>query len=233
MKRILCIIPARGGSKGIPGKNLKKIDGKTLIEYAWASTHHSVNDLTVVLSSDDDAILKHAEDIGLETVRRPLELATDEAPVVAAVRHCLYVMEQRKEVTFDLIVLLQPTSPIRTSKDLDKVIALLDKGDVEGVISVVPSNEVHPARMYRLEDNKLLPLIEKQEGARRQEIAPVYYRNGCYYAVRRTAFLEQNTLMPEKKYAYIMPSALLCNIDEPVDLIIAEALIKAWKNNTI
>ncbi len=231
--KVLFIIPARGGSKGIPGKNLKRIAGKTLIEHAYDCAKAATHPLTTVLSSDDARILEHGETLGMELVVRPEHLASDRAKVTDAILHCLYEMENRKKCRYEIVILLQATSPIRSGKDLDTVIGLFEDDAVENVISVVCSNEMHPARMYRLEEEKLVPLEAKYESANRQEINPVYYRNGCFYAVRRKVLVEQKTLMSKNKTPYIMPWSQLCNIDEPVDLIVAEALMKAWKEGKI
>ena len=232
-KKVLAIIPARGGSKGIPGKNLKKIEGRSLIEHAFDCAREAKSPLTVVLSTDDAEILQHGRQMGIELVERPAELATDQAKVIDAIKHCLHQMESRKGARYEIVVLLQPTSPIRNGEDLDAVLRLFDRPEVESVISVVSANEVHPARMYEMADNKLVPLDKRYETANRQIIRPVYYRNGCFYAIRRETMLRENTLMPQNKTPYVMPASRLCNIDEPVDLIIAKALVKAWKEGKI
>jgi CMP-N-acetylneuraminic acid synthetase len=160
-------------------------------------------------------------------LKRPAYLAEDNSNVVEAVEH---VIKEYNE-DFDLIVLLQPTSPLRTYSDLDHIVNLIiDKTEIDGVISVVPMNDTHPARMYNLmENNELSPLIDSGESMRRQDLTPVYYRNGCFYAVRTKAFITQKTFMVEKKIAYVMNPDWLVNIDTMRDFKLATLLYEDWK----
>ena len=139
-------------------------------------------------------------------------------------------LEKDGEV-YDILILLQITSPIRTGKNVDDIIEMFEQDpSLSGVISVVPMHDVHPARMYRLDDsNLMLPLNPEWETARRQDIPPVYYRNGCIYAIRTDLLKLNKTLMPEGKKGYVMPVEWLANIDDERDLIITEALIKHLK----
>ncbi len=227
---VLVIIPARGGSKGIPGKNLVKIYGKTLIEYAAQCVKEARNPyLDAVLSSDDEKILNHGKEIGLNVSKRPKKLAEDQSNVVDTVLFTLNEWENKWKKKYDIIILLQPTSPIRTGKDLDKIIDMFGNPDINSVISVVPLNEMHPARMYKINNDKLESFLKEFETLRRQEIPPAYYRNGCFYAIRKNILLKEKTLMPENKTPYIMEAKWLCNIDEPMDLEIAKVKIKLWK----
>ena len=136
---------------------------------------------------------------------------------------------------FDLIILLQPTSPIRTGRDIDQVIEMFENDPaLDGVISVVPMDDMHPARMYNIDEEKrMTPFLTDGETSQRQDLAPVYYRNGCIYAVRKDAFLKEHTLMVKKKKAYVMPLGHLANIDDERDLIIADVLVKLWKENQL
>jgi CMP-N-acetylneuraminic acid synthetase len=229
--RVMVVIPARGGSKGVPKKNIKLLGDKPLIVHAIECAIGSKAVSKIVVSTDSDEIAKIASNFDIEVIKRPLELANDTSNVVTAVEHAYEFLNE----DFDVIVLLQPTSPLRTSKDLDNVIKLLQESPItDGVISVVPMNDVHPARMYNLIDNsKLAPFLEKGETARRQDLNPVYYRNGCFYAVRTKAFFEQKTFMVENKLAYIMNADWLANIDTQRDFKLATLLYQDWKNENI
>ncbi len=228
--RVLVIIPARGGSKGVPQKNIKLLGGKPLIAHAVECALGSKKNIKAVISTDDDAIAKACESYPIEVVKRPVTLAQDDSNVVTAVNYtCEYLKQD-----FDAIVLLQPTAPLRSSSDLDAVIDLLENNEsTDGVISVVPMDDVHPARMYDLgAQGELLPLVENSETLRRQDLKPVYYRNGCFYAVRTKAFLLQQSFMVANKMAYIMNPNWLINIDNQRDFQLATLLYEDWKNET-
>lgn len=229
--KILAFIPARGGSKGVKDKNLKLIAGKPLIKYAVECAQQCSHPLTIVVNSDSDAILSGVgDDKSVVLQKRDACLAEDDTPVTDVLFDAL----QRINETFDLIVLMQPTSPIRSGQDLDSIIAMFIDDRVDGVVSVVPMDDMHPARMYNLsEDAFLIPYEQENEVKRRQKLIPVYYRNGCFYAVRADVFLEQRSLMPENKKAYVMSVNHLANIDSPRDLIVTEALLREWREGRL
>jgi CMP-N,N'-diacetyllegionaminic acid synthase len=229
--RVLAIIPARGGSKGIPGKNIKLLGGKPLIVHAIECAIGSKIVSKIVVSTDSDEIANVAGNYNIEVIKRPSELADDASNVVTAVEHAYKFLNEE----FDVIVLLQPTSPLRVSKDLDNVISLLQQhSHSDGIISVVQMDDVHPARMYNLSDtNNLMPFLDTGETVRRQDLHPVYYRNGCFYAVRTKAFFEQKTFMVKNKIGYIMNPDWLANIDTQRDFKLATLLYEDWKNESI
>lgn len=226
--KVLVIIPARGGSKGVPQKNIKLLGGKPLIAHAIECALGSKKTTKVVVSTDDDAIASVAKQYPIEVVKRPSALAEDDSNVVSAVTYTYDFLNE----DFDVIILLQPTAPLRTSADLDAIIDLLDTNKTtDGVISVVPMDDVHPARMYDLDQaNQLIPLVENGETLRRQDLKPVYYRNGCFYAVRTKAFSAQNSFMVSNKMAYVMNPNWLINIDNQRDFQLATLLYEDWKN---
>lgn len=225
--KILAIIPARGGSKGVPGKNIKLLGDKPLIAHAIECAIGSKRVSKIVVTTDSDEIANVVKNYKVQLVIRPSELAEDNSNVVTAVEHAYQFLGE----AFDVIVLLQPTSPLRTSKDFDNIIALLEENpESDGVISVVPLDDVHPARIYNLYNKKLIPYIKKGETARRQDLNPVFYRNGCFYAVRTKAFFDQKSFMVEQKLAYIMDSNWLANIDTFRDFKLATLLYEDWKN---
>lgn len=229
--KVLAVIPARGGSKGLPGKNIKELAGKPLVSHAIECAMQSEYISKIVLSTDDKNIADIGKQYDIDVLERPDYLADDNSNVVETVEH---VIKQYNE-DFDLIVLLQPTSPLRTYLDLNNIIDLLiDKTDIDGIISVVPMQDLHPARMYNLRENdQLIPLIDTGENIRRQDLKPVYYRNGCFYAIRTKAFLAQKSFMVNKKLAYIMNPDWLVNIDTIRDFKLAELLYEDWKKETL
>ncbi len=231
---ILGLIPARGGSKGVKDKNIRLVDGKPLIQYTIEAALKSTLMNKVVVDTDSERIAEVAYCDNVEVLMRPVELAQDESSIVPVALRVLDYFAQQNE-TFDVIVLLQPTSPIKTGKQIDEAIQLLLADIVtDATISVVSMEGTHPARMYYLnKQNQLIALNQDLETKRRQDLEPVYFRNGCIYAIKTKALLEQKTFMPLNKKAYIMPSNWLADIDDERDLIIAEALVKAWKDGRI
>ncbi|MGL2994913.1 cytidylyltransferase domain-containing protein [Flavobacterium sp. TSSA_36] len=227
--RILAIIPARGGSKGVPGKNTKLLGGKPLIVHASDCAKQSKYEMDIVVSTDSEEIKKCCIDNNIKYVDRPSEFAKDDSSVIPVIHHVLEKMNSN----YDLIVLLQPTSPFRKSEQLDQIITFFKKDiNLEGVISVVPVEDNHPARMYSLNsDFGMKPFLSsKEETVRRQDLNPVYLRNGCFYVVKTESFLAQNTVMPSQKKGYIMDSKYHVNIDNPRDFMLASLIYEEWEN---
>jgi len=227
---VLTIIPARGGSKGVPGKNIRPVHGKPLM--AWTiECALAVRGLErIVVSSDDPAILDVARAYPRIVAReRPAEHARDNSLIAPAVAHILAEDERETGAHYDAILLLQATAPLREAFHVEEALGLLRDG-VNTVISVCAMRDMHPARMYRMQDDReLVSLMPELEQARRQDIAPVYYRNGSIYLVRRDAFDATGSLMAKPAVGYEMEDRYLLNIDEPRDMLIAEPLIAAWK----
>ncbi|PXY44084.1 acylneuraminate cytidylyltransferase family protein [Flavobacterium hydrophilum] len=227
--KILAIIPARGGSKGVPGKNIKLLGEKPLLLYAYECAHNSKYEIDIIVSTDDDEIKNICIKNNVKVIDRPAVLAEDSSSVTSAIHHVL----QNLTVSYDLIVLLQPTSPFRKSEQLDEIIDFFEKdSSLEGVISVVGVDDAHPARMYSLDSDFMMkPFLNyKGEAIRRQDLDPVYLRNGCFYVVTTQSFLAQNSVMPLRKKAYLMDSKYHVNIDTPKDFMLASLIYDEWKN---
>lgn len=232
--KALAIIPARGGSKGVTDKNIRMVAGKPLIAYAIECAQESRKLTKTIVSTDSPAIAEVATRYSAQVLLRPEKLAQDDTPMPPVLIHAVQELARQGE-HFDIIVLLQVTSPIRTGEDVDKVISMFESdASLEGVISVVPMDDVHPARMYTLaEGNWMKPFLNQGEELRRQDLPVVYYRNGCIYAVRTEVLLQQKTLMPAIKKAYVMPVKYLANVDDVRDLIITETLVGLWKSGKL
>jgi CMP-N-acetylneuraminic acid synthetase len=230
--KILAIIPARGGSKGVPGKNIKLLGEKPLIAHSIICAQESKKLSKFVVTTDSEEIAAISKKHNATVIQRPADLAADDSNVVTAVTHVL----QQLDETYDLIILLQPTSPLRTATDLDSIISMFEEDkNLDGVISVVQFDDCHPARMYTLDKNlSLSPFIDGDETLRRQDLTPVYYRNGCFYAVKTEAFLKEKSFMVKHKKAYIMDVNWMANIDSQRDFKIAELLYDEWntENNS-
>ena len=228
MKRVLAIIPARGGSKGITGKNLRLLGGKPLISYPIVESQKSKTISKIVVSTDSKEIGDFAESSGVKVIYRPDSLATDKSPVIDSVIHVLDELEKEGE-RFDIAVLLQPTSPFWNVEQLENMLGLFGEDEPDGVVSVIPSLEMHPSRMYNQEPGGFLsPLTTQGETVRRQDLNPVYFRNGCFYAVKTSVLRTQKTLMPARKKAFLMDPDWFLTIDTPRDLKLAEVMAAEW-----
>lgn len=222
--KVLGIIPARGGSKAIPRKNLVILGGKPLIAWTCESAMRSNLD-RVIVSTDDEQIAALAISLGVDVpFRRPAELSGDSSATIDAVLHALRTIDEK----FDAVMVLQPTSPFRTTQDINECISLLEECTADSVISVVDVGGHHPARMKYLNQGLLVdpPFVESRENQPRQELQPMYIRNGAVY-LTRTETLQQGSFKGSRSAAHIMPVERSINIDEPFDLIIAEAVLSS------
>lgn len=226
---VLGVIPARGGSKGVPRKNLIHLLNKPLIEYTIKEALDSHHLDKVIVSTDDEEIAEISKSLGAEVpFVRPAELATDSALSIDVVIHALKTMGELDQKKYQIIVMLQPTTPFRTSNDIDNGIELLLRGGVDSVISVVNVGAHHPLRMKRIiHDGWLINYIEqgKEDMRPRQELPPVYIRNGSLYITWRNVILSGSFVGTNCK-AYIMPPERSVNIDTKFDIILAEYLLK-------
>lgn len=226
--RVLGVIPARGGSKGVPRKNLRPVAGEPLVAHAIRAARDSKRLSAFLTTTDDDEIAEVAAGCGSPVLRRRPDLAADDTPMVDVVLDALAHAEREAGEEYDAVVLLQPTSPVRTGKDIDASLEILE-GDpeTEAVISVVPTEDEHPARMYRMDrPGELEPFWPAFETAQRQDMPVLYYRNGAIYAVRRSVLVEKRTVMGDRKRPYVMSRDRLANVDDERDLVIADAVVR-------
>lgn len=223
--RILGLVPARGGSKGVPGKNIAPLAGRPVIAYTLAAAQASSSLARCIVSTDDVGIAEEARRWGGDVpFMRPPELATDEAAAIGVVQHALGALAE----TYDAVMLLQPTSPLRSSADIDAAAALIQTSpEADSVISVVAVGDHHPARMKYIEDGYLKdpPFAETSEGQRRQDLPDLYLRNGAIYLTRVPVLLKQRSFKGRACLAYRMPPERSVNIDTPFDLLLAAALL--------
>jgi len=220
--KILGLIPARGGSKGIPRKNIKLIADKPLMVWTIEAALKSNQLSTVVVSTEDSEISEVARSHGVSTpFVRPSELAQDDTPGVDPVLHALNVMPG-----FDAVVLLQPTSPLRTAADIDDFIGFAKEKNALCVMSVTEADK-HPYWMYSREaDGFLKPVVAMKEYTRRQDLPPVYAANGALYFAR-TEWLKQNrTFITPETLGYVMPRERSVDIDTTIDWKLAEMLLR-------
>lgn len=214
--KVLAVIPARGGSKGVPGKNIRMLCGKPLIAWTIEAARASRLIDRVVVSTDDPRIAEAAVAWGAEVpFTRPASLAGDETPGIAPLRHAVETLPG-----FELVALLQPTSPLRTAADIDGCIALAVKSD-RPVASVTESSK-HPAWMFTLEGELMSPVLPHlSQASRRQDLPRVYALNGAVYVIKTSDLASGQPLVSAGTSAYIMPPARSVDIDTEVDLDIA------------
>lgn len=218
--RILGLIPARGGSKSIPRKNLVDLGGLPLIQWTIQAALGS-NLTRVVVSTDDDEIADFSRSLGAEVpFKRPAELSSDITLSIDVVLHALDVIEEE----FDAVMMLQPTSPFRTSMDIENAMKIID--GASSVISVVPVEGTHPARMKFIEDGVLIdpPFAETIENMPRQELRPMFIRNGAIY-LTRISEARNRTFKGVLSRALVMPKERSINIDTDFDLALARVAL--------
>jgi len=223
------LIPARGGSKGVPRKNVTLVAGKPLL--VWTAEAARQSRLQgAILSTDDDEIAEIGRACGLEVpFSRPAALANDSAKSIDVLLHAidwLATVGRRP----DVVMLLQPTAPLRTAADIDAVLSLLDDSDVDSVVSIaeVPSH-FSPDWQLSLSDMGQLALLNgaplSEIVPRRQLLRKSYYRNGAIYAIRREALVSSGSLFGQRCRGYVMPAERSVNIDMPEDFAEAERLL--------
>ena len=232
---VLAVIPARGGSKGVPRKNIRPLLGKPLIAYTIEAALQCTLLDDVVVSTDDVEIAEVSCQLGAQVpFLRPPELAQDRAPSLPVVQHCVEAMEKQRTVRYDTIVMLQPTTPLRTSSDIEQGVRLLHETGADSVVSVTEVGGHHPFRMKRIVgDNLLINFIDQgfEDMRPRQELPPVYIRSGDLYIAKRSVVMEQNTLVGEHVRAVIIPPDRAVNIDTPFDFMLAEHKLSQLKTS--
>lgn len=224
--RVLAIVPARGGSKGIVHKNLRLVDGKSLVRRAVECGQSSSRVTLTVVSTDDVDIAREAAEAGARVIMRPDALATDEATTDPTIIHAVLELEAEGRV-FEVVVVLQPTSPLRLPGDVDAAVDTLLVGGADTVVSVCDVGGHHPARMYIRREEWLEPCTPEPVSRRRQDLALVYRRNGAVYCTWVEGLLSRGNLMGERIGGLEMPRSRSIDIDEEVDFAVAEAIILA------
>lgn len=213
---VLGLIPARGGSKGIPGKNLALVAGRPLLEWTIDAARGARELTRVVVSTDDDEIAHAAA--GVEVLRRPAELAADDTPMLDVVRHAIV------ELAPDVVVVLQPTSPLRRAQHVDEAVRLLRETDADCVVSVVEvPHRYQPEALMDVVDGRVVP---RGLARTRQEKELVYARNGPAVLVVRADRLEVDFYEGDCR-AYVMDGRDSLDVDTPFDLDVADLLLRS------
>jgi len=234
MKRltVLAVIPARGGSKGIPYKNIIPLGGKPLLRWTIDAARNSRLLTHVLLSTDSPRIRRLGQRWGCPApFLRPKALATDHAKTLDVIRHAVSWHEQATGQKIDAVMALQPTAPFRTSQDIDAAIRLLAHSPhADSVVSFQPVGAAHPNYLYVPHGPWVMPFLGKRAKIQpRQVFSPVYIRNGAIYLARRATLMEQHSVIGRRVRPYMMPSERSVNIDERADLYLAEGLLRAQR----
>lgn len=223
-KSVLAIIPARGGSKEVPRKNIREVGGKPLIAWTIEEAKKSKYIDRLILSSEDEEIINVAKAWGCEVpFVRPLKLAQDDTPGIEPVLHAIETLPEE----YDYVILLQPTSPLRKVKDIDGCMELCMQMNVPACVSVTEVKK-SPYWMFTLESSgNLRPLIEAERLIdKRQALPKVYGLNGAIYIAETDWLIENKSYLTEETLAFIMPEERSWDIDSELDLNCCDVLLK-------
>lgn len=226
-KTTLGVITARGGSKGIPGKNIKMLCRKPLIAYTLESVQRSNYLTSCIVSTDDARIAEVSRKYGGEVpFIRPSELAQDTSGSVEVIQHALLWFKENEERIFDYVMILQPTSPFRTTEDIDMCIKKIVDTNADSVMSMVELTDFSLKKLKKIENDFIIPLIEDEGkiSTRRNDLEKVYKRN-CAIYLTRADLIMRGDLFGKISRPYVMPRERSIDINEPFDFEIAEFLM--------
>lgn len=224
MSSYLGLIPARGGSKGVPRKNIREFAGQPLLTHTIeAATAASQIDRTIV-TTDDEEIRDISREYGAEApFLRPSELASDDAPTEPVIEHAVTYLRKKDEYESDAIVLLQPTSPLRDAEDIDAAIDHYEQANASSLVAVC---EDHSNRWRRTEDGP--QQVNYETPTRRQEKEPEYVETGAIYIIDTERFLSTGNIRVGSTELYIIDDYAAVDIDTPFDFWLAEQIMTNW-----
>jgi CMP-N-acetylneuraminic acid synthetase len=230
-KSVVAVVTARGGSKGLPGKNIADLGGKPLLAWTLEAARASRRIDRLVLSTDSPEIADVGRSWGAEVpFLRPAELATDTAHSPDVVEHAVAFVEKAEGVGFDYAVMLQPTSPFRTAQHIDEAIEKFESSGLDSLIAIKPQ-DYPPWWMFRLDGERLVAAVPWTAGVNvfnleRQEFPKVYRPNGAFYITHRRRLRERGDLVnPDSCGYYVMNAEDSCDIDTLSDLLLARAIL--------
>ncbi len=229
-KNILALIPARGGSKGVPRKNIRPLLGKPLLAWTIEEAKKSRRISRIVVSTEDREIADVAVKFGAEVpFLRPEELARDESPAMDCVIHALQWLKNNQTYNPDLLLLLEATAPLSTVDDIDNAIEiLLSKGnEIDAVVGIREVSE-HPFWMSTIDEKGFIRDFVKtdREYTRRQDLPPVYMVNGAIYLCKTELLLKERTFTPQRTFGFIMPLERSIDINNEIEFRLAELYLK-------
>ncbi|HSK19857.1 MAG TPA: acylneuraminate cytidylyltransferase family protein [Longimicrobiales bacterium] len=235
-RRILAVVPARSGSKGIPHKNMRIVHGMTLIARAGALLSQLDFIDLALISTDSPEYAAEGRRHGLVApVLRPPELSGDDAVVVDALQHALAAAEQHSDARFDIILVIEPTSPLRTADDLRAATELLMSSGADSVVTVSPLQpKAHPLKILNHANGRLRFFAEEGRSiANRQELSGEYFwRDGLCYALTRSCLIEKAGILTDNTVPLITRRPVV-NIDEPLELVLAEHLLEQQESGKV
>lgn len=233
--RVVGVVTARGGSRGVPRKNIKLLGGKPLVAWTAEAALGARRLARTVLSTDDEEIAEVGRQCGLDVpFMRPANLATDRSPTLPVLQHVLRTLAAAGD-HFDAVCLLQPTNPLRSSATIDACIDLFETSNADSVITVLPVPDEHnPHWVYLADELGRLRLAtgEPEPIARRQDLPPAYHREGSVYVTRSDVLLGQNSLYGDRIVKYEVSTEDTVNIDSPSDWTQAEKLIESRRSRS-
>lgn len=230
-KTVLALIPARGGSKGLPRKNIRDLCGKPLIGWPIEAARNSVYVDKIIVSTEDNEIAETALALGADVpFIRPIELASDTASSIAVIEHALSYLSSLNS-HFDYLVLLEPTSPTTEAGDIDRALEVLvnSRNSADAIVGVAKLEGTHPAFTVQISDKGLLqPFIEDgfMSAGRRQDLTELYFFDGTVYISDVTALLEQKGFYHKRTLPYIVPKWKSYEVDDIIDFVCIEAILK-------
>jgi len=229
--KILGITLARGGSKGVKNKNIRKLCGKPLIEYTISEAQKSKLLTDYIVSTDSEDIKKVAEKCGAKVpFIRPADLATDTASSASALIHAVQFMESKEKIKYDYIVELMCTNPLKQAKDIDQAIKKIISSQAKSVIAVHELDDHHPARIKKIENDFIKDfVIAEPNEARRQDLRPkAYIRSGSIYCMERSYLMEDGMRYGgDNSRPYILDNDRAINIDNEIDFLVADFILKS------
>lgn len=228
-KTFLAIIPARGGSKGLPGKNIKELCNKPLIVWSIEAGLNSSYIDEVMVSTDSKNIAKISNKYGASVpFLRPANLASDTATSFDAIKHTIDYYQNVLKKKYDYIVLLEPTSPLRKASDIDKAIEQLMNSNADSIVGICKTEDQNPAFLVNKDAQNFISGYENKEIKilRRQDIKDVYFFEGTIYISKTEILLDKKTFYHENTIGYIVPKFKSLEIDDIDDFIMVEAIMK-------
>ena len=231
--QVLGVIPARGGSKGIPNKNLALVGGRPLLAYTADAVKQSARLTRAIVSTDDERIAESARSLGLDVpFLRPPSLAADDTPMLPVLQHAMHAMAA-DGFHADLIVLLQPTSPLRRGEHIDAAIVWLERAGGDSVVSVVEvPHQFSPVSVMRLDGGWLFPLLDGSAIPRRQDKPRLYARNGPAVLVVRASVIAGGSLYGNASWPLVMKPEESVDVDTPWDLSLVECALAARRRES-
>lgn len=225
---VVALVTARGGSKGLPGKNVRLLGGKPLISWSIEAALRSTNVARVLVSTDDPVIADAARQAGGEVpFLRPPELARDDSPHIDVALHALQWLAETAGTMPGYLLLLQPTSPLRRTEDIDESVAIAARRGAVAVVGVTEAPS-HPLKTFRLDDaGTLVPFVDSPIAyKRRQDLPLALAENGAIYLTRTDVLRSSRSFVPPGSVPYVMPAHRSIDIDSALDLALAELVLR-------